>query len=165
VFLLPNNSNVILAAEQAAELVQTDVRVIRTDSIPAGLAAIVAFEGWREADANAAAMEEALASVSTGSVTIASKDAQLNGMAIRKGNFLGLLDGQPVTQGESFDEVAQAVFERLLAVPRGFVTLLTGDDHPDVKALVDTLEERYPGLEFEVHEGGQPHYPLLISAE
>jgi uncharacterized protein len=165
VFVLPNNSNVILAAEQAAELSAKDVRVIRTDSIPAGLAAIVAFDGLQDAEANAAAMEEALASIATGSVTVASKDAQLDGMAIRKGNFLGLAGGEPVAQGKSFEEVAQAVFERLLAEPRGFMTLLTGADRPDVTKLVAALEQQHPGLELEVHEGGQPHYPLLVSAE
>jgi len=165
VFVLPNNSNVILAAEQAAKLSHKDVRVIRTDSIPAGLAAIVAFEGWRDADANVASMEEALASVSTGAVTIASKDAQRNGMAIHKGNFLGLAGNEPVAQGESFDEVALAVLERLLAEPRDFMTLLTGSDPPDVTKLVAALKQQHPDLELEVHEGGQPHYPLLISAE
>jgi DAK2 domain fusion protein YloV len=165
VFVLPNNSNVILAAEQAAELSPKDVRVVRTESIPAGLVAIVAFDGSRDADANAAAMEEALATVATGAVTIASKDAQLNGMAIDKGNFLGLAGGEPVAQGKDFDEVARAVFDRLLAEPRGFVTLLTGADPPDVTKLVAAVEQEHPGLEFEVHDGGQPHYPLLISAE
>jgi DAK2 domain fusion protein YloV len=165
VFVLPNNSNVILAAEQAAELSKKDVRVIPTDSIPAGLSALVAFDGSKEADANAAAMEEALAAVATGAVTIASKSAQLNGLAIRKGNFLGLAGGEPVAQGKNFDEVAHAVFERLLAEPRSFVTLLTGSDSPDVSELVAALEQDHPELELEVHEGGQPHYPLLISAE
>ena len=165
VFVLPNNSNVILAAEQAADLATKDVRVIRTDSIPAGLAAIVAFDSSKDADANAEAMEEALGSIATGAVTIASKDAQLNGVAISKGNFLGLAGGEPVAQGADFDEVAHAVFERLLAEPRDFVTLLTGLDSPDVTGLVAALEREHPDLELEVHKGGQPHYPLLVSAE
>jgi len=165
VFVLPNNSNVILAAEQAAELSAKDVHVVRTNSIPAGLAAIVAFDGSRTAETNATSMEEALASVATGSVTIASKDAQLDGFAIRKGNFLGLAGGEPVAQGEEFEEVARAVFERLLAEPRGFVTLLTGEHGPDVTKLVAALKDEHPELELEVHEGGQPHYPLLVSAE
>jgi dihydroxyacetone kinase-like predicted kinase len=165
VFVLPNNSNVILAAEQAARLSSKEVRVIRTDSIPAGLAALVAFDASKDADANAAAMEEALASVATGAVTIASKDAQLNGVAIREGNFLGLAGGEPVAQGKNFDEVARAVFERLLAEPRSYATLLTGADPPDLAELVEALERDHPELELEVHEGGQPHYPLLISAE
>jgi hypothetical protein len=110
-------------------------------------------------------MEEAVASVATGSVTIASKDARLNGVVIRKGNYLGLADGEAVAQGETFDEVAEAVLAQLLAEPRGFVTLLTGADPPDVTRLVMELKRQHPDLELEVHEGGQPHYPLLISAE
>ena len=165
VILLPNNSNVVLAAEQAATLSEKNVRVIRTDSIPAGLAAMVAFDPSRDAQENAAEMEEAVAAVATGAVTVASKDAQLNGLAVRKGNFLGLADGEPVAQGEDFDEVARAVVDRLLSEPRGVMTLLTGADEPDVKALVTALEAQHPDLELEVHPGGQPLYPLLLSAE
>jgi dihydroxyacetone kinase-like predicted kinase len=165
VIVLPNNSNVILAAEQAADLTEKDVRIVRTDSIPAGLAAIVAFDGARDLAANAAAMEEAVGAVVTGAVTVASKDAQLNGLAIRKGNYLGLADGEPVAQGESFDEVSAAMFEALLVEPRAYVTVLTGVDGPDVTSLVSELQQRHPGLELEVHEGGQPHYALLVSAE
>jgi DAK2 domain fusion protein YloV len=165
VLLLPNNSNVVLAAEQAATLSDKTVRVIRTESIPAGLAAMVAFDPSRDAEANAEEMEEAVATVATGAVTVASKDAQLNGLTVQKGNFLGLADGEPVAQGEDFDEVARAVVERLLAEPRGVMTLLTGADQPDVEALVSALEAQHPDLELEVHPGGQPLYPLLLSAE
>ncbi|MFL5938225.1 MAG: hypothetical protein ACJ76U_15455, partial [Gaiellaceae bacterium] len=165
VIVLPNNSNVILAAEQAADLTEKDVRIVRTDSIPAGLAAIVAFDGSRDLADNAAAMEEAVAAVVTGAVTVASKDAQLNGLAIRKGNYLGLANGEPVAQGESFDEVSAAMFEALLVEPRAYVTVLKGIDGPDATAVIAELEQRHPGLELEVHEGGQPHYALLVSAE
>jgi fatty acid kinase len=165
VIVLPNNSNVILAAEQAADLTKKDVRIVRTDSIPAGLAAIVAFDGLRDLAANAAAMDEAVAAVVTGAVTVASKDAQLNGIAIRKGNYLGLADGAPVAQGASFDDVAAEMFEALLAKPRSYVTVLKGVDGPDVTALISELRQRHPDLELEVHEGGQPHYALLVSAE
>src|SRR5205085_10776530 len=106
VIVLPNNSNVILAAEQAADLSEKDVRVVRTNSIPAGLAAIVAFDGSRDLAANAAAMEDAAATAATGAVTVASKDAQLNGLAIRKGNYLGLAAGEPLAQCDGFDVAA-----------------------------------------------------------
>ena len=86
-------------------------------------------------------------------------------MRSARATFSGLADGEPVAQGTDFDEVAHAVFERLLAEPRGFVTLLTGSDSPDVTGLVAALEREHPDLELEVHEGGQPHYPLLVSAE
>jgi DAK2 domain fusion protein YloV len=165
VVLLPNNSNVVLAAEQAAELADRDVHLVRTESIPEGLAAMVAFDPTRTLEENVAAMEEAVDAVVTGSVTIASKDAQLNGIAIEKGNYLGLAEGQPVAQGADFDEVARAVVDRLLAEPRGVMTILRGADEPNVDALVASLTAAHPEVELEVHEGGQPHYPLLISAE
>jgi dihydroxyacetone kinase-like predicted kinase len=110
-------------------------------------------------------MEEAVAAVVTGAVAVASKDAQLNGLAIRKGNYLGLAAGEPVAQGERLDEVAAAMFEALLAEPRTYVTVLKGADGPDVTALLSELQVRHPDLELEVHDGGQPHYALLVSAE
>src|SRR5262245_1211741 len=110
-------------------------------------------------------MGEAVAAVVTGAVTVASRDAQLNGLAIRKGNYLGLADGEPIAQGESFADVAGAMLAALLAEPRAYVTLLKGADSPDVTELVEELQRQHPGLELEVHEGGQPHYALLVSAE
>ncbi|HYZ78751.1 MAG TPA: DAK2 domain-containing protein [Gaiellaceae bacterium] len=163
--LLPNNSNVILAAEQAARAVEKPVEVVPTDSIPAGLAAMVVFDGALPAAENAAAMQEALEAVATGEVTIASRDAVLNGLAVRKGNYFGLAGDDPVAEGESFDEVARAVVERLLAEPREVLTLLRGADAPELGALVADLADRHPELEIDVQEGGQPHYALLLSAE
>jgi dihydroxyacetone kinase-like predicted kinase len=90
---------------------------------------------------------------------------QLNGVAVHSGTWLGLADGEAVAGGETFDEVAQAVVERLLAEPRGLVTLLTGDEAPVLDGLVAHLQSEHPELEVEVHHGGQPHYPLLLAAE
>jgi DAK2 domain fusion protein YloV len=163
--VLPNNSNVVMTAEQAARLASKPVRVVRTQSIQAGLAAMVAYDAERSAEANVAEMHEALETLATGEVTVASRDAELNGVAVRKGAFLGLVDGDAVATGTSFDEVAQAVAQRLLAEPRDVLTLLTGEDAPELEGLTRFLEEHHPGLELEVQEGGQPHYPLLLSAE
>jgi dihydroxyacetone kinase-like predicted kinase len=154
-----------MSAEQAARLASKPVRVVQTRSLQAGLAAMVAYDPERSAEGNVAEMHEALEALATGEVTVASRDAELNGLAVRKGAFLGLVDGSAVVAGDSFDEVAQAVVERLLAEPRDVLTLLTGEDAPALEALTQFLEERHPGLELEVQEGGQPHYPLLLSAE
>ena len=165
VVVLPNNSNVILSAEQAAGLAGKRVEVVPAATIQAGLAALVVYDGRRLAAENAAVMRDAVASVATGEVTIASRDVEIDGLAIRKGNYFGLADGEPVAEGADFDEVARAVIERLLAEPREVLTLLTGADEPDLDGLVAEVAERHPEIELEVQAGGQPHYPLLISAE
>jgi DAK2 domain fusion protein YloV len=165
VVVLPNNGNVIMSAEQAAEHAQKEVRVVPTRSLQAGLAALVAFDATRDAGENAEAMQEAADAVATGAVTIASRDVQLNGVAVRSGRWLGLADGEPVAGGDTFAEVAGAVLERLLDEPRGLLTLLTGEDAPELEPLLDEIRTRHPELELEVHEGGQPHYPLLLAAE
>ena len=165
VIVLPDNGNVIMSAEQAASASSKPARVLATRSMQAGLAALVAFDPARGADENAAEMDEAAAAVATGAVTIASRDVQLNGVAVRSGKWLGLAYGEPVAGGETFDEVANAVLARLLAEPRGVVTLLTGEDAPELDTLVAYVHAEHPGVEVEVHDGGQPHYPLLLAAE
>ncbi len=165
VVVLPNNGNVIMSAEQAADHAAKVVRVVPTRSVQAGLAALVAFDPTLGAEANAEAMREAVDSVSTGAITIASRDVVLEGVEVRKGEWLGLADESPVAGGETFDEVARTVLSRLLDEPRDVLTLLTGEDLPPVNGLLDELRAAHPGLEVEVHEGGQPHYPLLLSAE
>jgi DAK2 domain fusion protein YloV len=165
VVVLPNNSNVILSAEQASGLVDKPVTVVPTDSLPAGLAAMLAFDPDRPAAENAAAMNEVLDEVKTGEVTVASRDVNMNGVSVRKGAWLGLADGKAVAGGPDFDEVAAAVAERLLEEPRSVMTLLTGADEPELDGLLERIQERHPDLELDVQAGGQPHYPLLLSAE
>ena len=163
--LLPNNSNVLLAAEQAALHASKPVQVVPSDSIPAGLAAMVAFDGSRDAAENAAEMREAVGAVVAGEVTMASRDVQLNGVAIRKGEWLGLADGEPVAGGTDFAEVAEAVVARLLEQPRGLLTLLTGAEEPPLDGLLERIATAYPDVEVDVQAGGQPHYHLLLAAE
>jgi DAK2 domain fusion protein YloV len=163
--LLPDNGNVILAAEQAARLAEKPVRVLATRSVQAGLAAMIAFDPGRSAEQNAAEMAAALAGVVTGEVTTASRDATVDGISVRAGEFLGLLDDRAVAVGEDFAGVARAVADALLEKPRDVLTLLTGDGAPSLDVLLEELAEGHPELEIEVHDGGQPHYPLLLSAE
>jgi DAK2 domain fusion protein YloV len=163
--LLPNNPNIVLVCEQAASLATKPARVVPTTSMQAGLAALVAFNPEHSAEENEGVMVEASARVATGAVTTASRDVQLNGHAVGVGQYVGLLDDEPVTGGSDFEVVARAILERLLAEPREVVTMLTGEEEPDLSGLLAELEHTNPELEIEVHEGGQPHYPLLVSAE
>jgi dihydroxyacetone kinase-like predicted kinase len=165
VVLLPNNSNVVMSAEQAARVAGKPVHVVPTTSIPAGLAALVAFHNERSAEENATAMQEALDAVVTGEIAVSSRDASADGVPVREGEFLALLDGQAVAAGAGFDEVARELLARLLAQPRDVLTLLHGEGAPPLNGLLDELAEQHPELELDVHEGGQPHYPLLLSAE
>jgi dihydroxyacetone kinase-like predicted kinase len=89
----------------------------------------------------------------------------LGGLAVEQGDFLGLVDGEAVASGPRADAVAREVVERLVPADGDVLTILLGDQAPDVRALREELEAAHPGLEIEVHEGGQPHYPLLFSAE
>jgi DAK2 domain fusion protein YloV len=163
--VLPNNPNVIMSAEQAARHASKPVRVIPTRSIQEGLAALVAYDSSRSAEANLAEIFDALESVGTGAVTVSSRDAEPDGVAVRKGEWLGLVDGEAVVATQEFDEAARAVLERLLAEPRDVVTLLTGEDVPALDSLRAWLGDEHPHVEVEVEDGGQPNYPLLVSAE
>ncbi len=163
--LLPNNKNVLMAAEQAARVAGKPVQVVPTESIPAGLAALVAFNGERSAEENAAAMGEALRQVVTGEVAVASRESTVDGVTVREGDYLALLNGDAVAASSSFDEVTRSLLDRLLAEPRDLLTVLTGEDAPPLNGVLDELAARHPDLELDLHEGGQPHYPLLLSVE
>jgi DAK2 domain fusion protein YloV len=165
VIVLPNNSNVILSAEQAISLANKPMRVVPTRSVQAGLAAMIAYDPECAATENEGAMARALEGVATGEVTVASRDVTLDGIEVRKGAWLGLADGSAVASGHSFDSVAGAVVERLLDGGREVLTLLTGSEEPPLEALVSEIGARHPEVEIEIHAGGQPHYPLLLSAE
>jgi hypothetical protein len=110
-------------------------------------------------------MADAVAAVATGAVTTASRAVRLDRLTVQEGAFLGLLEGEPVTGGQAFDDVAAAIVARLLGEPREVLTLLTGDDAPALNGLLDRIAETYPEVEVDVREGGQPHYHLLLSAE
>ena len=165
VIVLPNNANVVLAAEQAAALSERTVYVVPTRTLQAGLAAMVAYNAELPGDENVAEMETAAAAAATGAVTTASREVALAGRRIPVGAYLGLVDGVPVAGGDSFESVARDVVERLVSVPRDVLTLLAGADAPPLEAFADAVRERHPGLEVALHDGGQPHYSVLLSAE
>jgi DAK2 domain fusion protein YloV len=164
VIVLPNNSNVILTAEQAAGLSSKSVRVVPSSSVQAGLAAMNNFVPDRPVEEIEAVMRAALEAAVTGEVTIASRDVELDGVAIKKGSYLGLVEGSAVISSEDLDAVVREVVERVVD-GKEFLTMLTGEDAPPLDGLVASLESEHPSVEFEVRPGGQPHYPLLVVAE
>jgi DAK2 domain fusion protein YloV len=164
VIVLPNNKNVILGAEQAATLTEKAVRVVPTMSVPAGVEAMVAYNRELTAAENEAAMLDALDDVVTGEVARASRDALIDGVAVRQGAWLGLVDEQAIACDDDLDAVVDAVVDELLADGRETLTILVGEGAPDVEALRRRIEERHPHVTVDPRDGGQPHYPLLLAA-
>src|SRR5688572_482734 len=165
VLVLPNNSNVISTAEQAASMSEKNVRVIPSRSVQAGFAAMGRFLATAPPEENERAMLEELEGAATGEITIASRDASLDGVEILEGAYLGLVDDVAVVSGPDLHAVLDEVVDRVLAGGQSFLTILTGEDAPQLDGLVAALETRHPDLEMEIHEGGQPHYPLLLVAQ
>jgi len=163
--VLANNDNVVLAARQAARLAKIPVHVVPTSSLQAGLGAMLAYDSSADAESNASAMEEIAGGIATGAVTVASRALSVDGLNVERGSYLGLADGEPIAGGTSFDTVAGSVVEMLLGEPRDVLTFITGADEPELGPLLAQVADRHPELELEVHPGGQPHYPLLLSAE
>jgi len=165
VIVLPNDRNVVLAAEQAAAEASRAAHVLPTGSVQAGVAALVPFDPSQGAAENLASMRRAVEGVVTGAVAIAARDTEHDGITIRKGEWLGLAEGEPVAGEPTFDQAATLVVERLLAEPRDVLMLLAGEGAPPLEGLLAAVAAGHPAVEVEVHEGGQPHYALLLSAE
>jgi len=165
VIVLPNNSNVVLTAEQAASHASRAVRVVPSRSVQAGLAAMGRYISTNTPEENERDMLDALASIATGEITIASRDVQLDGVSIRKGDFLGLVDEKAVAADEDLAAVLDTVIERVLAGGAEWIAILTGEGAPPLEGLVAALERDHPEISIEIHDGGQPHYPLLLVAE
>jgi uncharacterized protein len=165
IVVLPNSKNVLLAAEAAAEAVGKEVRVVPTHTLQAGLSALVAFDPGQPLDENASAMDEAARAVRSGAVARASRSTTIGSLEVEQGEFLGLVEGEPITAGQALEPVAREVADRLLDGNVEVLTILLGEETTEADGLADALRGAYPGLEIEVHEGGQPHYPLLFGAE
>jgi DAK2 domain fusion protein YloV len=165
VIVLPNNANVVATAEQAAAMSDKNVRVLPSRSVQAGLAAMTVFLPSVTLDGNEDAMLGALAAAATGEVTVAVRDVTIDGVDIREGEYLGLVDEVAVVSSPDLDAVVHLVVDRVLADGREYLTVLTGEDAPPMEGFVAAIEGRHPEVDVEVHEGGQPHYPLLVVAQ
>lgn len=167
IYLLPNNGNIILAAQQAAELCERSVTVIPTKTIPQGLAAVLAFRDEETAESNTEAMQQAAKQVLSGQVTHAVRDTSIDGIDIREGDFIGILEKSIVTAQPDLAHACQALLARMMEEGGELVTILTGEqaDLSQTEALSDWIMAQYPDAELEVHAGGQPLYPYLFAVE
>jgi len=168
VFVLPNNSNIIMAAQQAVELVENkQVIVIPSKSIPQGIAAALAFQEHAAPEENADEMQQALQQVQSGQVTYAVRDTQMDGMDIRQGDYIGIHNGKIVVSEPDCVASCRSLIDRMAESGAEIVTLYSGEDASEdmTRRLIEYVEQTYPELELEVHSGGQPLYYYIISAE
>lgn len=169
VFILPNNSNIVLAAEQARELLEDERRitVIPSKTIPQGMAAAFAFQEDESAETNRDQMLEAIGRVQSGQVTHAVRDTQYDELDIKAGHYIGIHNSKIVATDESMLNACEGLLAQMLERGDEVVTILEGEEaDPEVTgALAAWLEEQYPDAEIEVHQGGQPVYYYLFSVE
>ncbi len=169
ILILPNNSNIILAARQAADLAPAGKRVVvvPTKTVPQGIAAQLAFSSQADLDTNAAAMEAATLHIQTGEVTTATRDVDMNGVHTKQGRFIGLLNDVLSTSGDTAQDVVWTLLDQMGAKECEIVTLYYGNgvQRDAAELLAKAIRARYPAQEVEVVEGGQPHYHYILSTE
>ncbi|MCH5584936.1 DAK2 domain-containing protein [Shimazuella sp. AN120528] len=167
VLILPNNKNIILTAEQVGQLVNVDVTVIPTKTIPQGLSALLAFDEEKEIQDNKEKMNRALTSVQSGEVTYAVRDTVVDGITIEKDDFLGIREGKIITAGKKMVETSYDLLSNMMTSETEVVTILFGSDvsEEETNELVSRLTQSYPDVEYEVYEGGQPLYYFLFAVE
>ncbi|MFP3895886.1 MAG: DAK2 domain-containing protein [Anaerolineales bacterium] len=167
VVLLPNNSNVILAANQAKELSDKQVAVVPTKTVPEGISALLAFNYQADLETNLEIMSEARECVRTAEITRAVRGVQINGLSIAEGQFVGLLDGDLLTHGENVFTVVERLLGRIEVASCEIITIYYGEDvsADEAEELADQVRHMCPAVEVEVLDGGQAHYHYIISAE
>lgn len=167
IIILPNNKNIILAAEQAKTLSTEDITVLPTKSIPQGLACMVAFKPSADLETNRQNMIQSLENVKTGQITYAVRNTVVDDSEIREGDILGLIDGKIVRNGKDIDKVLHELLEDLVNEESSIITIFYGQDVDAQKAdeLHHYIEEHFPDCDVEIHDGGQPLYYYTIAVE
>jgi len=167
VIVLPNNPNVIMAAQQAGELSRKEVIVVPSKSIPQGINALLAYNYQANLETNAQMMERATQGVQTAEITTATRGARINGVNVEEGGIIGLLDGVLTASGSALEEVVQEMLCQMKADEQEIITIYYGEGVTAAEAerLADGIRASCPDQEVELVHGGQPHYHYILSAE
>jgi len=165
--ILPNNKNIIMVAEQVKSLAGKEVEVLKTKTLPEGLAAIVCFNPLLSTEENLENMHSCINQVKTGLITFATRDTNVCGVEIKAGQYLGLTEEQILTAGSDLNKVALELAGKLITEQSDIITVFYGHDvaHSEAVKLVNVLEEKYPAMEVEPQYGGQPVYYYVFSVE
>lgn len=167
VFVLPNNKNIVLSANQAAEISEKIIHVIPTKTIPQGLAALIAFNSEISAEDNISSMTRAVEHVKSGQVTYSIRDSQVNGHQIKEGDIMGIAEGEIEVVDKEIAKVTKQLLDNMLSDEGEIVTILYGSDakEEDTEDIRSYLSENYPDVDVELLSGGQPLYYYIISVE
>ncbi|HKS69342.1 MAG TPA: hypothetical protein VJQ45_02910, partial [Ktedonobacterales bacterium] len=167
VIVLPNNGNVVMSARQVQQLTAKQVHVVPTDTMPQGIAAMLAFNYEADFTTNCQAMDAAYAQVQTAEITLAVRSVQLDGISVTEGDVIGLVNGRLVTAGTDLEAVVRDTLARMQVEGYEIVTVYYGADvtRAEAEAMAQRIKEQYPQQEIEIVEGGQPFYAYIISAE
>ena len=167
IIILPNNKNILMAAQSAAEVIEQPVAVVETKTIPQGLTSLLAFDDSKSIEENYERMSASLEDVVSGSVTTAVRDTTIDGLEIHENDNLGMVDGKIVVSNPDMMETLEETFAHMLDEDSEIVTIYVGEDGSEELAneLAQVLAEKYEDVEVEIHQGGQPVYPYLFSVE
>ncbi|MBS4761985.1 DAK2 domain-containing protein [Carnobacteriaceae bacterium zg-ZUI252] len=167
VIVLPNNKNIQMAAEQAALVSEVPTKVVPSTTIPQGMTAMLAFSEINTLEENAEAMSQALANVTSGSITNAVRDTQIDGIDIKNDDFMGLINGKIVLSHADRAQALLKTLQQMISTDTEIVTILVGEDAPDgeVETVVSELEAEFGDVDFDVYSGNQPVYHYLIAVE
>ncbi|MGT2744827.1 DAK2 domain-containing protein [Streptococcus phocae subsp. phocae] len=167
VIILPNNKNIFMAAQSAAEVVDIPAAVVETRTVPQGFTSLLAFDPTKSLDDNVSSMSASLSEVTSGSVTLAVRDTTIDGLEIQENDFLGMVNGKIVVSNPDMETVLRDTFDQMINEDSEIVSIFIGEDGQEEMAtnLSDYLMERYEDIEVEIHQGDQPVYPYLMSVE
>lgn len=167
IIILPNNKNIVLAANQAKEVTVKQVRVIPTRNVPQGLAAMLHLNPDGDLEKVAEKMTRAIDSVITGEITVATRSVEIDGVTVKEGQVIALLNGKLAIASDSLENACLELLAKAAAANYELITLFYGEDlkHTEANRIADLVREKYPAQEVEVQQGGQPHYQFIISIE
>ena len=167
VIILPNNKNIFMAAQSAAEVAEIPAAVVETRTVPQGFTSLLAFNPDQSLEENVAAMTASLSDVVSGSVTLAVRDTSIDGLEIHKDDNLGMVDGKIVVSNPDMTATLKATFAKMIDEDSEIITIYVGEDGSQdlAEEMADYLESTYEDIEVEIHDGKQPVYPYLMSVE
>lgn len=167
VIILPNNKNIFMAAQSAAEVAEIPAAVVETRTVPQGFTSLLAFNPEQSLEENVAAMTASLSDVVSGSVTLAVRDTSIDGLEIHKDDNLGMVDGKIVVSNPDMTATLKATFAKMIDEDSEIITIYVGEDGSQdlAEEMADYLESTYEDIEVEIHDGKQPVYPYLMSVE